>query len=164
MTQRASNRWVRSAGRSHPFAFTLIELLVVIAIIAILAALLLPALAKAKDKANLTKCVSNLRQVGFTIVMYNDDNRDRFALNGFTAADDWPYLPFVQILKLYNPYISTNNRAFFVCPADRAGDSTSNGSRSSIMAASPPTTCCSRAHTISTTISFITQTGWTVRR
>ena len=119
MTQRASNRWVRSAGRSHPFAFTLIELLVVIAIIAILAALLLPALAKAKDKANLTKCVSNLRQVGFTIVMYNDDNRERFALNGFTAADDWPYLPFVQILKLYNPYISTNNRAFFVCPADR---------------------------------------------
>ena len=66
-------------------AFTLIELLVVIAIIAILAALLLPALANAKIKGQAIQCMNNLRQLQMVFLMYPDDNQDRLTSSGYTS-------------------------------------------------------------------------------
>jgi len=128
---------------SHPKrgnAFTLIELLVVIAIIAILAALLLPALAKAKEQAQGVKCLSNLRQLTQAWVIYAGDNSGSLAINGpdepiLSTLDDYPQwcpgnvsqgapVPGEQTNVAWItagqicPYVG--NPGVYRCPADRS--------------------------------------------
>jgi prepilin-type N-terminal cleavage/methylation domain-containing protein len=127
----------RKCRRMSGHAFTLIELLVVIAIIAVLAAMLLPALARSKEKARSAQCIGNLRQWGLAYHMYADDNRDYLPRRGqgvqrlarIDRLDDWfnalPVyfaVPSFQQLITNNVKPAAHSQSIFICPtADDPG-------------------------------------------
>jgi len=99
-----------SAPRTRSRAFTLIELLVVIAIIAILAAILFPVFAQAREKARQTACLSNMKQIGIGLIMYAIDYDEQYPPSQLGAGTDlvsWP--------QMMQPYIK--NEQVFVCPS-----------------------------------------------
>ncbi|MGC9941543.1 MAG: prepilin-type N-terminal cleavage/methylation domain-containing protein [Verrucomicrobiota bacterium] len=114
----------RSQASNVPPGFTLMELLVVIAIIAILAALLVPALASARQRAQVIRCTSNFRQIGIAYSLYVDDNNgavpsalnfgvpvDDVSLAASTVSETYLYGGVAQMLALANPRV-------FWCPSD----------------------------------------------
>lgn len=105
----------RNRTALHPGAgFTLIELLVVIAIIAILAAILFPVFARARDKARQASCQSNLKQLGLAILQYEDDSDD--AMPPISAS----YKPLGTWRQLIQPYIK--NTQITACPSNPMKD------------------------------------------
>lgn len=133
-----SNTRPQNTGECARAGFTLIELLVVIAIIAILAAMLLPALAGAKERANATKCMANLKQAALANLLYAEENDDRLTFgachSSANTAWSWDdmvasYLGVRYTQQEFDSNIATNAPAMLACPSDKVPRSTTWTSR-----------------------------------
>ena len=111
--------------------FTLIELLVVIAIIAILAAILFPVFARAREKARQTSCLNNVKQLSLGFVMYLTDYDQMFPCGDSTAWGDgsYPAHPYGAWADGIYPYLKNNQ--IFICPSDSLANCVSDGNTGS---------------------------------
>src|ERR1700712_6152221 len=98
--------------------FTLIELLVVIAIIAILAAILFPVFAQAREKARQASCVSNEKQLALAVLQYTQDYDERYPIGMTSGGADWGDINNYWVGKIL-PYIKSTQ--VFACPSDPDG-------------------------------------------
>src|SRR5207244_8021728 len=114
------SRMTRSASKG----FTLIELLVVIAIIAILAAILFPVFAQAREKGRLAACLSNSRQMGLGLSMYVQDYDETYPPSAVNVQGSSPPANPAWPLLIY-PYVK--NLAVFACPSQLDVDTLKNG-------------------------------------
>lgn len=108
--------------------FTLIELLVVIAIIAILAAILFPVFAKAREKARQTACTSNLKQLGLAIAQYTQDFDELYPPDGVAVGANQSWCGMI------NPYVKAGNDGIYRCPSNPNNGHRSDGSSSDYVA------------------------------
>ena len=108
MTKRTRLFWERTS-------FTLIELLVTIAVIAILAAMLLPALHQAREKARQAVCMSNLKQCGLALLMYSD-NYDGWAPAHYDGVQTWGYRLYLEGY-ITETQLTTGKASILVCPS-----------------------------------------------
>jgi prepilin-type N-terminal cleavage/methylation domain-containing protein/prepilin-type processing-associated H-X9-DG protein len=127
-------RHVLLSTRRRRAAFTLIELLVVIAIIALLAAILFPVFAKAREKARQATCASNLRQIGLAFLQYTQDNDA-----GYPNTEDtylwvgkrfrWPLMPYLAIGQNLGANFTASNGSpqILLCPSDTTSAATYDG-------------------------------------
>jgi prepilin-type N-terminal cleavage/methylation domain-containing protein/prepilin-type processing-associated H-X9-DG protein len=113
---------LRTVDTKAPKGFTLIELLVVIAIIAILAAILFPVFAQAREKARQSTCMSNMRQLGTGSLMYVQDYDETYVGDGDGGNQRWGTYFWMFLLKPYNSGVPANfnksRSSIFYCPSD----------------------------------------------